>query len=210
MFQLVQNLKKLKHPLKGLHQARYKGIHQKVDDVREELLDIQKEMQIYPLSNELFEKERATTRRLQQVIKDSHSMKLQQSKQEWLTEGDKGSKIFFAWIKKRRLQNQLLNISTDKGEIIEGTERIAKMDTIVASSRTSGMWKPDVDSPNLAQWERCDNMVFSWILHSIQPDLAEAFLYASSSAELWKELEERFRQSNGPLKSDLSTGEEDC
>ncbi|VFQ90187.1 unnamed protein product [Cuscuta campestris] len=67
------------------------------------------------------------TRRLQQVIKDSHSMKLQQSKQEWLTEGDKGSKIFFAWIKKRRLQNQLLSINTDKGEMIEGTERIAKV-----------------------------------------------------------------------------------
>ncbi|VFQ77295.1 unnamed protein product [Cuscuta campestris] len=30
-------------------------------------------------------------------------------------------------------------------------------------------------------------------------DLAEAFLYASSSEELWNELEERFGQSNGPL-----------
>ncbi|VFQ64259.1 unnamed protein product [Cuscuta campestris] len=59
--------------------------------------------------------------------------------------------------------------------------------------------KPAIGSPNYAQWERCDNMVFSWILNSIQSDLAEAFLYASSSVELWKELEERFGQSNGPL-----------
>ncbi|VFQ88089.1 unnamed protein product [Cuscuta campestris] len=55
------------------------------------------------------------------------------------------------------------------------------------------------DEPNYAQWERCDNMVFSWILNSMQPDLAEAFLYAKSSEELWNELEERFGESNGPL-----------
>ncbi|VFQ68600.1 unnamed protein product [Cuscuta campestris] len=59
--------------------------------------------------------------------------------------------------------------------------------------------KPDTASPNCAQWERCDNMVFSWILNSIQPDLAEAFLYATSSQELWNELMERFGESNGPL-----------
>ncbi|VFQ89445.1 unnamed protein product [Cuscuta campestris] len=59
--------------------------------------------------------------------------------------------------------------------------------------------KRDPDSPNYAQWERCDNMTFSWILNSIQPDLAEAFLYANSSHELWNELMERFGESNGPL-----------
>ncbi|VFQ94335.1 unnamed protein product [Cuscuta campestris] len=59
--------------------------------------------------------------------------------------------------------------------------------------------KPDPDDPSYAQWERCDNMVFSWILNSIQSDLAEAFLYATSSEELWNELEERFGESNGPL-----------
>ena len=42
-------------------------------------------------------------------------------------------------------------------------------------------------------------MVVSWLLNSISPDLADAFLFANSTKELWNELSERFGQSNGPL-----------
>lgn len=34
--------------------------------------------------------------------------------------------------------------------------------------------KPDLASPMYAQWERCDNMVTSWILNSLSKDLADS------------------------------------
>ena len=42
-------------------------------------------------------------------------------------------------------------------------------------------------------------MVVSWLLNSMVNDLAEAFLYVNSAAQLWGELTDRFGQSNGPL-----------
>uniref|UniRef100_A0A7C8Z8R5 Uncharacterized protein n=1 Tax=Opuntia streptacantha TaxID=393608 RepID=A0A7C8Z8R5_OPUST len=42
-------------------------------------------------------------------------------------------------------------------------------------------------------------MVVSWLLNSIVPELADAFLYANSARELRDELIERFGQSNAPL-----------
>ena len=59
--------------------------------------------------------------------------------------------------------------------------------------------RPEVNSHHYNQWIRCDNMVVSWLLNSMVNDLAEAFLYVNSAAQLWEELTERFGQSNGPL-----------
>ncbi|PWA95700.1 DNA-binding pseudobarrel domain-containing protein [Artemisia annua] len=42
-------------------------------------------------------------------------------------------------------------------------------------------------------------MVTCWILNSMTAELAEAILYAQSAAELWKEITERYGQSNGSL-----------
>uniref|UniRef100_A0A7C8YQ79 Retrotransposon Copia-like N-terminal domain-containing protein n=1 Tax=Opuntia streptacantha TaxID=393608 RepID=A0A7C8YQ79_OPUST len=58
---------------------------------------------------------------------------------------------------------------------------------------------PDPASATYSQWIKCDYMVVSWLLNSIAPELADAFLYANSARELWDELTERFGQSNGPL-----------
>ena len=42
-------------------------------------------------------------------------------------------------------------------------------------------------------------MVISWILNSISKEIIEDFLHTTSARELWKELEERFGESNGLL-----------
>ncbi|KAK9135468.1 hypothetical protein Syun_014798 [Stephania yunnanensis] len=59
--------------------------------------------------------------------------------------------------------------------------------------------KPDSADPNLDRWIKVDYMVTSWILNSISKDIVEAFLYTTSSFDLWNELKERFGECNGPL-----------
>ncbi|PWA58139.1 hypothetical protein CTI12_AA401880 [Artemisia annua] len=59
--------------------------------------------------------------------------------------------------------------------------------------------KPPIGDVDLQRWVRCDYMVTCWILNSMVNELSDAFLYAHSACELWKEIAERYGQSNGPL-----------
>ena len=56
--------------------------------------------------------------------------------------------------------------------------------------------KPDPADPTFLQWERCDDMVTSWILDSLSPDLRDRLQYANNAKELWDELEDRYDQTN--------------
>lgn len=40
-------------------------------------------------------------------------------------------------------------------------------------------------------------MVTSWILNSLAKEIADNVEYVSSSVELWRELEDRYDQTNG-------------
>ncbi|KAH0656157.1 hypothetical protein KY285_031039 [Solanum tuberosum] len=62
---------------------------------------------------------------------------------------------------------------------------------------TSDCVKPNMPSPELRQWKRCDDMVTSLILNTLSREIADSVEYASNSVELWKELEERYDQTNG-------------
>nr|GEY45554.1 hypothetical protein [Tanacetum cinerariifolium] len=55
------------------------------------------------------------------------------------------------------------------------------------------------DHDDLQRWIRCYYMVTCWILNSMVTELSDAFLYAQSACELWKEIRERYGQSNGLL-----------
>nr|XP_009762739.1 PREDICTED: uncharacterized protein LOC104214726 [Nicotiana sylvestris] len=57
--------------------------------------------------------------------------------------------------------------------------------------------QPDPLSPQFRQWERCDNMVTSWILNSLSKEIADSVEHANDVVELWKELEDRYEQTNG-------------
>ncbi|XP_056695902.1 uncharacterized protein [Spinacia oleracea] len=62
-----------------------------------------------------------------------------------------------------------------------------------------GIIKPAVNHRDYCKWKRADFMVVSWILSSMNNELADDFGYIDNAGELWKELNERFGQSNGPL-----------
>ena len=42
-------------------------------------------------------------------------------------------------------------------------------------------------------------MVFSWILNAMSKEIVESIIYANSTKELWKEVEDRLSESNAPL-----------
>ncbi|XP_060182435.1 uncharacterized protein LOC132612115 [Lycium barbarum] len=52
--------------------------------------------------------------------------------------------------------------------------------------------KPEFASPQHRQWERCDDIVTSWILNSLSKEIADSVEYVNDSTELWKELDDRY------------------
>ena len=56
--------------------------------------------------------------------------------------------------------------------------------------------KPDSNSPLLPYWQRCNDMVLSWILNSLHKNIRDSVLFCEKASDMWKELVERYGQSN--------------
>ena len=56
--------------------------------------------------------------------------------------------------------------------------------------------KPSSTSQDLKTWERCNDMVLSWMLNGIEKNLASSLIYCDTPRSLGLGLEERFSQSN--------------
>lgn len=55
---------------------------------------------------------------------------------------------------------------------------------------------PDEDDPKHSLWQRCNDMVLSWILNSLNQELANSVLYLETPSEIWTDLQERFSQGD--------------
>lgn len=55
---------------------------------------------------------------------------------------------------------------------------------------------PFVDGSTHEQWVRVNDMVTSWLIHSMLPYLAATIMYADSAQAIWTDLQERFSQPN--------------
>jgi hypothetical protein len=56
----------------------------------------------------------------------------------------------------------------------------------------------DPNDPLLDAWERCNDMIVSWIHNSVSPSVISFFILVDNAHEIWRELCERLTQQNGP------------
>jgi hypothetical protein len=54
------------------------------------------------------------------------------------------------------------------------------------------------DPEGYATWSRCNDMVHSWIVNALSPEISNSVIYYSTAHEVWEDLGERFSQSNAP------------
>jgi hypothetical protein len=45
----------------------------------------------------------------------------------------------------------------------------------------------DEDRDSIA-WDRCNTMVMSWLINSVEPEICQAVLWIDTASEIWKEL----------------------
>ncbi|RAL43220.1 hypothetical protein DM860_010002 [Cuscuta australis] len=127
MYQVCKKLKALKKPLKGLHQSKFRGLQEENEAIMEQLEKAQAKLKENPNGGELIEEEKTLIQRLHTKLKHSSMMINQLCKVEWIQKGDQNSKLFYSWIKKRRIQNQVLTIKNKEGEIVEGDKKVAEV-----------------------------------------------------------------------------------
>ena len=62
---------------------------------------------------------------------------------------------------------------------------------------------------DISNWERCNDVVDSWILNSVSLEIHPSILYAETATQIWTDLKDRFSQSNAPkiyqLKQSITT-----
>ncbi|VFQ59176.1 unnamed protein product [Cuscuta campestris] len=127
MYQLIHKLKELKRPLKRLNKSKFHQIHTQCEIIMEELADIQRKLKEDINNQGLINREKECLKEYLTISKASQMMKLQQAKQKWITDGDQSSRLFFAWVKKRSMNNQIISISNSKGEKMEGKQQVANV-----------------------------------------------------------------------------------
>lgn len=52
--------------------------------------------------------------------------------------------------------------------------------------------KPAVGDPLLRSWTRCNTTVKAWILHALDPQIAESVLWMPSALDIWNDLKRRY------------------
>ena len=54
----------------------------------------------------------------------------------------------------------------------------------------------ETDPEGYSAWSRCNDMVHSWILNTLNPEISDSVIYYSTAHEVWEDLHDRFSQSN--------------
>ena len=68
---------------------------------------------------------------------------------------------------------------------------------------------PATNSPQFVLWKRGNDLVISWILNSVSPDIKQSVVYMSKAKQIWDDLLTRYSLSNVPrmfnLRNDLAS-----
>lgn len=56
--------------------------------------------------------------------------------------------------------------------------------------------KPGVQSKYLNAWERCNSMVISWLLNSVNPEIRQSIVYFTMASDMWEDLMTRYTQND--------------
>ena len=62
---------------------------------------------------------------------------------------------------------------------------------------------PDKDDPTHFAWKRCNNMVVSWLVHSVSTPIRQSIIWMDIALDIWNDLKIRFSQGDLSRISDL-------
>ncbi|XP_076938372.1 uncharacterized protein LOC143606503 [Bidens hawaiensis] len=71
----------------------------------------------------------------------------------------------------------------------------------LSAKKKLGLVNGEIEAPTipiqLQTWQRCNDMVISWLLNALSKVISESVLYAQAANQIWKELSDRYGKPNG-------------
>ena len=127
MQQVINLFNRLRGPLRELNRDKYADIHEHQRLARLQLEQIQEDLHGKPRDAKLIAKEKKARERYLVILKSPLSLLRQQSKQQWINQGDQPSRLFFAKMKQQKLSKYVYTINDVEGNKREGFEEVAKV-----------------------------------------------------------------------------------
>ncbi|WVZ05324.1 hypothetical protein V8G54_018670 [Vigna mungo] len=64
--------------------------------------------------------------------------------------------------------------------------------------------KPSTIDALYPAWKRCNNMVVSWLVHSVSPSIRQSILWMNQADDIWKDLKSRYSQGDTSISEYFS------
>jgi hypothetical protein len=61
----------------------------------------------------------------------------------------------------------------------------------------------DAFDPTYRSWNRCNMLIHSWIMNSVDPSIAQSIVFMENASDVWLDLKERFSQGDLVRVSEL-------
>ncbi|XP_074270989.1 uncharacterized protein LOC141594904 [Silene latifolia] len=117
MFQVIKKLKALKPVLKNINKSCFSDIENSYNITVVLLESIQKDMVDNPGNTDLMQQEYDVANELKELLAARDSFFIQKAKLQWSLEGDINTGYFHNSIRKRMVQNKVLSIEDQNGNI---------------------------------------------------------------------------------------------
>ncbi|XP_071714140.1 uncharacterized protein [Rutidosis leptorrhynchoides] len=121
MYKIVKKLRMLKKPLRKLMWAKG-NLHERVQNIRKDLDDIQYQLDKNPHSKDIRVKESETLKLFDEAVLDEERFLKQKSKIEWLRVGDSNSSYFHKFVQGKKHRSKINNIVDHGGNVHQGVD----------------------------------------------------------------------------------------
>ena len=125
--QLGRYLAHLRAKLRILNKDHFANLRSQQSKARSELDKIQSALQDDPSNDHLHHQEKEVREKYIDDLSSSLSLIQQQTKMEWITQGDDNTRFFFAKAKQRKLSTYIYTIKDDQGNQVEGFEQVGNV-----------------------------------------------------------------------------------
>jgi hypothetical protein len=127
MFRLYARLKAVERILKDKASVCYRGIHQKVAQAKERLVQAQREILTYGGQVDCVKKEKECLHEFLSISKVEEAYYKQKSRVKWLNLGDQNSSYFFKIVKIRASRNLITHLWDDNGDKVVEENQIKQV-----------------------------------------------------------------------------------
>ncbi|KAK6791538.1 hypothetical protein RDI58_010619 [Solanum bulbocastanum] len=114
--------------MKKINQKEFIGVSGKVQALRRELIDTQKNMRVGPITQVIIDEEKILRTKLAKWSLIEENIYKQKSRVQWLKLRDANNAYFFSSMKGRKAQNHINMLTSENGTVIREATDVTKED----------------------------------------------------------------------------------